>query len=406
MPTFAYIARDGSGRAQRGSVESGSASELASELRSRGWVVLSVSASRAATGGADFAARARRALELPPGGVDVELSLQQLAVMLRSGLTLLSALRTVAEQSRRRSMGRVWALVAERIQEGMNLGDAVAEHRCFPPLVVRLIRVGEQTGNLEEVLDRAAVSIAASRRMRGSLVTALIYPVIVTVAALAVAGVVAFYLVPKMEAFLDSLGRDLPAMTQLLVDLSRGARAHWFTGFVVFAFVIGAIAALRRYPPGKMAMDRAGLRVPIIGGLLRMAATASFSRNMSVLVRSGITLLEALRTTEGLLGNAYLSSRVSSARQSVMEGATLAEPLSTRDAFLPMLSRMIAVGEAAGTLDDVLEEVADFHESQLAASIKRFSTIAEPVIILFVGGVVGFVYISFFMALFAAYGGR
>jgi len=158
------------------------------------------------------------------------------------------------------------------------------------------------------------------------------------------------------------------------------------------------------HPFGRLMVDRRLLRVPIIGKLLRLAGTATFARGLGILVQSGITLLEGLRTVEELLQNRYLAGRVTAARQAVMQGGTLAEPLSAEKAFSPLLARMVAVGESAGTIDEVLDEVARFHEAQMQSAIRQLSAIVEPAIILVVGGIVGFVYIAFFMALFAAGG--
>ncbi len=153
-----------------------------------------------------------------------------------------------------------------------------------------------------------------------------------------------------------------------------------------------------------MAFDQRLLRVPVIGNLMRLAGTASFARALGILLRSGITLLEGLRTVEELLANRYLASRVTAARQAVIQGGALSDLLTTDHAFTPMLARMVAIGESAGTLDEVLDEVAKFHETQLQAAIRQLSVIVEPLIIVVVGAIVGFVYIAFFMALFSAGG--
>ena len=210
--------------------------------------------------------------------------------------------------------------------------------------------------------------------------------------------------IPKLKGFLEGMGRKLPPMTQMLVDVSDWVRLylpHILIGVLILT--VGFIA-LYCTPVGRLAVDRRMLRMPVIGNLVRLAGTASFSRALGILVRSGITLLEGLRTTEDLLGNRYLASRVTAARQAVMQGGTLAEPLAAPHAFTPMLARMVAVGESAGTIDEVLDEVARFHEAQLQSSIRRLSAVIEPCIIVVVGGIVGFVYIAFFMALFSAGG--
>ena len=403
MPNFDFNARDPSGRQQAGSQDAVSSAALVSTLRERGWLVLDVQES--AGPAEDWSTLLNPFSWLPPRSIDVEVSLQQIAVMLRSGITLLAALKTVAEQAARRSMRLIWQRVAERIQEGSTLGDALADHRCFPHLVVQLVRVGEQTGNLEPVVSRASDALEKRRLLRTSLLTALTYPAIVLLAAIGVTVFMIVGVIPKLQVFLKALGRKLPAMTQMLIDVSEAVQQHYVQGLIGFAAVVVGMIALYHWPPGRLFLDRFLLRLPIIGRLLRLATTVSFARALGALVRSGITLVEGLRTVEQLHRNRYVAERVASARNAVLRGGNLAEPLAAPDAFMPMLSRMVAIGETTGTLDDVLDEVARFHEGQLQSAIKQFSAIIEPVIVVVVGAIVGFVYISFFLALFAAAGG-
>ncbi len=399
MPAFAYAARDRSGRAQRGSLEAPTPSAVVADLRGRGWVVVQVRPETARS-----AAEPRNVGWLPVRSSDVEVSLRQIAVMLRSGLTLLSALQTVAEQSPRKAIGRIWLDVSRRIQEGAGLAEAMAVHPQFSPLVVQLVRVGEQTGYLEAVLARAASGLEERRRLRGQLLSALTYPGIVLLAAIGVTIFMMVSIIPRLQQFLGALGRQLPPLTQLLVDVSDFVHFYWIHGAVAGVFLAGTVTALRWWPPSRFWMDRYLVRVPVIGKLSRLAGTVLLARGLCTLLRSGVTLLESLRTVERLIGNRYLASRVAGARDVVIQGGSLAAPLAADQAFMPMLSGMVAVGESAGTLDEVLEEVARFYEEELQRAIRRLAALVEPAIILLVGGIVGFVYIAFFMALFAAAG--
>jgi len=404
MPTFAFTARDTAGTTQRGMLEADGPSAVAQELRDRGWFVLDVrtQAARGSTG-PTLASLAPNQW-LPARSVDVELSLRQIAVMLRSGLTLLESLANAVEQARRPAMARIWQDVAERIQEGSSLADAMAEHSRFSPMVIHLVRVGEQTGNLEPVLTRAADALEHRRQLLATTLTALAYPCVVVVAAIGVAGFMTVSVIPKLQQFLATIGRRLPAMTQLLLDVAGAIQAYGLYVAIGLVAAVGAGVAMYFWPPGRYWIDRAALRIPLAGNLFRLAGTVSFARALSALLESGITLLEGLRTIERLQGNRYLAELVSAARVSVMQGGSLAPRLLTPGGFMPMLGRMVAVGESAGTLDEVLDEVARFHEDLLQRTIKRLSVIIEPVIIIVVGGIVGFVYIAFFMALFAAGG--
>ncbi len=406
MTKFAYLARDPGGRLERGTIEAGSPAAARAGLGGRGLRLVRLDAvPEPGLGTVDLLERLHPTAWLPPRSLDIETAAAQLAVLLRGGLTLLAALRTAAEQSRKVSMRRVLNDVADRIQQGTTFAEALQQHRCFPPLVVQLVRVGEQTGTLDQVLTRAAKQLEERRLLMTNLITALAYPAFVAVAAIGVAVYLVVAVIPELQKFLSVLGRELPPMTQLLVDISIFVQTN---GPAILIGLIAAIAAavlIYQWPPGRMTVDRWSLRIPVIGPVLRLAGTASFASAMSVLIRSGITVLEALRTAEGLHRNRFLAECVAQARESVLQGGGLASALGTRGAYLPMLSKMIAVAENTGDLDEILDHVARFHESQLQIAIKRLSALIEPAIILVVGGIVGFVYISFFVALYSAGGG-
>ena len=400
MPLFNFTARDSSGRALQGTLDAATAAAAVDNLRGRGWLVLQIQPAAAAATG--------KSLRLPPWllrqpkSVEIELCLQQLATMIRAGLTLLDALSTLARQTQRSATRQVWQRVVTDLQEGSSLADALAKHRCFPPFVVQLMRVGEQTGQLERVLTQSAEAMENRRQLRSSLMTALMYPSIVIAAALGVTAFMMLHVIPKLQVFLKALGKKLPAMTQVLLDVSDFCQAYWLYVLIVALLLSGASLSVYCWPPGRLLIDRWLLRLPLIGILLRVSGTAAFADGLSIMLSSGITLLEALRSVERLHRNRCLAREVAHARESVLRGGNLAQALATQHAFMPLLSSMVAVGEASGMLDDVLGEAARFHELQLKSTLRRLSTLIEPAITIVVGGIVGYVYISFFLALFAA----
>jgi type IV pilus assembly protein PilC len=407
MPEFSFEARDSSGRPQSGVLAADNVSRLAAQLRGRGWIVMEISSAGSQTAGVGRLLAAASPMQwLPATRLDVEFGMQQLATMLRSGLTLLSALRTAAEQARRPRMARVWTLVAERIEGGSTFADALAVHGgLFPPMVVQLVRVGEESGTLDNVMKRAAMHLERSRMVKTTLLTSLMYPAFVLLAALGVTAFMVFSLIPKLQKFLAGRGKKLPQMSQMLLDGTNWINANATSILAVMLAILVSVVIVYRLPWGRARIDHGCLRVPIIGGVLRLAGTATVARGLSILLDSGITLLSALQTVRGLLSNRAMQARLETARGAVIEGSTLADPLIKGREFTPMLGRMTAVGEATGTLGMVLEEVADFHESQLAAAVRRLSALVEPATIIVVGGIVGFVYIAFFMALLSAAGG-
>jgi type IV pilus assembly protein PilC len=281
----------------------------------------------------------------------------------------------------------------------------MAKFRCFSPMVIQLVRVGEQTGTLEPVLNRAAGALERRRILWTQMLTAMAYPAVVCVAAIGVAGYMILGVIPKLQKLLVSLGRKLPAITQALLDVSDFFQVYLpaiLGGMVGLILIVTTIYLTAR---GRLAIDRAALRLPLLGYLFRLSATTQFSYALGTLLRSGVTLVESLRTVAGLHSNRYAGSIVLAARDAVVRGGNLADQLMVPSVYMPMLPRMVAVGEAAGTLDDVLDEVARFHESQLQVAIRRLSVLIEPIIIIVVGGIVGFVYIAFFVALFSVAGG-
>lgn len=404
MPVFRFHARDAQGRPQSGSAQSANSATLIAELRGRGLLVFDVQQAQVE---AVASARSWNPLAwLPPGGFDVETGLQQIASMLRSGLTLLAALKTASEQSRRPRMAAVWRNVYERIEEGASFSDALEAHpRAFSSYIVQLVRVGEHSGALEKVLTRAAEHLERTRALRLTLINALIYPAIVVVMAVAVAAFMLLGVIPKIQKFLAGRGRGLPAITQLLLDVSNWLQAygpHVAVGIVASCV---ALLLIYRWPPGRFVIDGLLLRVPIVGYVLRLSGTAIFARGLATLLESGVTLLDGLRTIERLVVNRAMVARVNASRQAVLSGGTLADALAAGPEFQVMLARMVAVGETTGALDPVLNEVAQFHEHQLAATVRRLSVLVEPAIIVVVGGIVGFVYIAFFVAMFSLAGG-
>ena len=406
MPAFKFSVRNSAGQRQQGTQDAASAADLVASLRQRGWLVLSVQPTGDSSAGNTNWGEVLNPLSyIPPRSIDVELSLQQLAVMLRSGLTLLSSLKTIAEYARIPKMRKIWEKVAERIQQGANLSDAMAEHRCFTFMVLQMVRVGELTGTLDQVVLRAAETMERRRNLRTQVFTALTYPAIVMIAAIGVSVFMVLGVIPKLRVFLEALGRRLPPMTQSLLDISAFVQTYGIQILIgIFSLTIVAIV-LYLWPPARMKIDQYLLWMPIVGSMFRLGATVQFSHGLGVMLQSGITLVEGLQTVQKMQGNRYLAGLVGDAREAILRGSSLTVPLAAPRAFMPMLSRMVAVGESSGTLQEVLMEVARFHELQLQSTIRRFSVLIEPAIVFVVGGIVGYVYIAFFIAMFSVAGG-
>lgn len=336
---------------------------------------------------------------------DIEMGLRQLAAMLRSGVTLVSALSTVEEQSASPRARRTWRRVRESIVHGHSFAEALSgEKGRFPEIVIRLGEVGERSGELEYAITRAADQLESRRNLRSSVVNALVYPVIAVLMAIGVSAYLVIAVIPKVAEFLVSGGAALPAMTQLLVDVADWVNVHGITILIAVGGILGGWALLRLPRGGREMEDAFLLRLPVTGRILRLAGTALFARSMQMMTESGMTLLDSLTTGARLMSNRRFRRRIETAHEIVLRGGTLADSLSSAVEFTPMLRRMAAVGEVTGTLPEIFGETARFHEMLLALAVKRFGLLIEPVTICITGGIVGFVYVAFFMALFAMAG--
>lgn len=381
--------------------------DLVSSLRARGDIVLSVEivggpAESRDSGTVPFW---HPSWLKPVTGFDIEMGFRQLASMLKSGVSLLVALQTVASQARHPRAANLWNSVYDEICAGKSLSDAMdARRKIFGAISVQLVRVGEHSGELDSSLSGAADQLESRRNLRMMVMNALAYPALATLMAIGVSVYLVVAVIPKIAEFLEQGGATLPAMTQMLVDLSGWMKMHGMgIVYCVAAFIAFAVI-VRGVPRGREIFDSCMLKIPVAGRIMRLSGTAVFSKAMSLLLNSGVSLLESLSVTKSLLANSRLSRRIGDAYNQVMRGSALADALYEAREFMPMLPRMAAVGETTGSLGDSFAEVARFHELTLSITIKRFSVTIEPVMILVTAGIVGFVYISFFMALFSMAG--
>jgi type IV pilus assembly protein PilC len=403
MPTFAFVARDEAGQSRRGAVEAASASIVASQLRMRGWIVVTLEeqlsgASNSSAGNAIFSGI------FAPRNVQVELSLRQLAVMLNGGISLLSAMQTISTQSDSKAIRRSYGEMIETVQAGQPFSQAIESQAGFPKYLAQLVRVGEQTGIQETVLIRAADMMRTRRETLREIGTALLYPLLVLVAAVSVTGFIVTNLLPKLSFLLESLGKPLPPMTQSLITASNFLN-EWGGQIFVVLLLVGVLFVLTWLSAaGRIWIERLSLRIPIIGKLFRLSGTLTFSQTLGVLVGSGVSVLEALITVQEMHSSTYFASIVQRSRDAIIRGQNLADTLRVPGAFMPLLATMTAVGEESGTLEEVLSEVSDFHRAQLSAMIKTMSSLVTPAIIVVVGSIVGYVYIAFFVGLFSVAG--
>ncbi len=404
MPVFNYIARDRSGQQRSDVLESPSREAALVALRAQGLLPLKIIEARSKTSETTSQFSLNPFAYQPIKSSDVEHEFHQIAVMLRSGISLLDALNMTSRYARIGAR-KTWQQMARRIQQGSSFTDALMEHSVFSNFTIQLMRVGEQTGFLNTVMDQAAKEMKASRRLKKKILTAVRYPAFTLLMAIGIVIFMLTSLVPEIKKLLKMMGKPMPPITQALIDTSDWVVVKGpYLALAAFALVVVFIV-LYNLPTSRWWIDKLALRLPIMGGVFRLSATVLFARAMGLLLRSGVVIVEALDTMEKLHVNKFLASKVGLARQRVMQGSSLTDPLDIPFGYMPLMIHMMRVGESSGTLDEILLEMTEFHDELLQQKIDTLTGMIAPMMTIFIGGIVGFVYAAFLVAMFSAAGG-
>jgi type IV pilus assembly protein PilC len=330
---------------------------------------------------------------------------RQLATMVSSGMSLLRAFYVLEDQIDNKLLNETIAQVREDIEAGQQLSQALARHpKIFSALYVAMVRAGETGGVLEEALDRTADQLEKDDSLRRQVKAAMMYPAVVLSFAMMVLVGLLTFIVPVFVGIFEEFGGDLPLITKFTVALSSTMAGYWFVwlgggfgGFFAFRY-------WRKSDWGRPQWDRLRLRIPFkIGDTVQKIALARWSRTMSALYSAGVPILHAIEVTGQTAGNAVIEDAMAAVIESVKSGGTLAAPLRDAPIFPPMVAQMIAVGEETGGLDSMLTKVADFYEDEVAAAIKALTSILEPVMIVLVGSIVGFIVVAMYMPMFKVY---
>ncbi|HLE21086.1 MAG TPA: type II secretion system F family protein [Vicinamibacteria bacterium] len=338
------------------------------------------------------------------GGIkskDVAIFTRQFSVMIDAGLPLVQCLEILGSQQDNATFQKVLLGVRQDVEGGSSLADAMKKHPpAFDDLYTNMIAAGEAGGILDTILKRLAIYIEKAVKLRSQVKSALIYPAAVVSIAGLVVGVILWKVIPTFAALFAGLGAQLPLPTRLVI-----AASNWFVRLLPF-LVVGSIAGvvlLRRYYAtykGRRVIDGLLLRLPVLGGLLQKISVARFCRTLATLMASGVPILDGLEITARTAGNAIIEDAIMVTRKSVEGGQTLAQPLKTTGVFPPMVVQMISVGEQTGALDVMLSKIADFYEDEVDTAVGNLMTLMEPILILFLGTVVGGIVISMYLPIF------
>jgi general secretion pathway protein F len=335
-----------------------------------------------------------------PSSADIAVMTRQLATLVRAGVPLVESIAALVDQVEKETLVRVLTALGEALKEGTAFATCLAQHpKVFPPLYINMVAAGEASGTLETVLERLADFMEGQARLKGKLVSALAYPVLMTLIATLLVGALMVGVVPKVTSMFESLQQELPWYTALLIFVSDTLRAYWWLLFGVLGAAIYGFRRWRSTPKGRLAWDKFMLRVPIFGRLNLLVAVARFARTLSTLLASGVALLSAMDIVKSVLGNAQLEAVVKDAISSIREGESIADPLRRSGYFPPMVTHMIAVGERSGQLEQMLQNVSRTYEADVETKVTTLTSLLEPLIIVVMGGMVAFIAMSIIMPL-------
>jgi type IV pilus assembly protein PilC len=400
MATYAFKALDLGGSPTKGEIEASDKQTVASQLRTRGLIVVDIQEQTPANAG-DLLARFQK---IKPD--DLVIATRQLSTMVSSGMSLLRALYVIEEQTESDKLRDVFIEVRKDVEAGVALSDALQRHpEAFNELYVAMVQAGETGGILDQTLVRVAEQLEKDAALRRQIKAAMVYPSVIGGFAFVVLFALVTFLVPVFEKIFKDFGGELPAITKFTVWLSHMFTQRWYVMLAVVFAVVWLFKRWKRSERGRMQWDTLKLKFPMkIGDIVQKVALARFSRTFSGLIAAGVPMLEAIEITGKTSGNKVIERAMDDVRDSVKKGGSLTQPMTrVPEAFPVMVTQMIGVGEETGALETMMSKVADFYEEQVDAAVKALTSILEPVMIIVVGAIVGFIVISMYLPMFKVY---
>ncbi len=396
MATFVYKALDARGTSTSGEIEGDSKASAAQALRNKGLTVLDMNeANKGLNMNLSFMQRVKPK--------DLTVFSRQFATMVSSGLSMLRCLYVLEEQTPNKKLAEVIGQIKNDVEAGISLSDALEKHpTVFNKLYVSMVRAGELGGILDEVLNRLATQLEKEDQIRRAVKSAMVYPIMIgSFALIVLIGMVTFLIPIFADMYKELDNAQLPALTRIMVNVSDIFRGYWYIVFPAIIALIWGLRRLKRTDRGRATWDRMKLHIPMgIGEIIRKLAVARFSRTLGTLVTSGVPILQAIEITGQASGNVVIENAMKDVQQSVKEGQAMTGPLEKVAVFPAMVTQMISVGEETGSLDAMLNKIADFYEDEVNASVKSLTSILEPILMLGVGAIVGTVVISMYLPIF------
>lgn len=397
MATYTYTARKDRGGAFTGELAGDSKAAVVAELRRKGLTVLRLEEKRGLPDIGQLLESSKR-IKIR----DKAIFARQFATMINSGLAVLRALYVLEEQTENSRLKKIIKAVREDVEAGMPLSDAMAKHpAAFDRLYVAMVRAGEAGGALDQTLNRLASQLEKDDSLRRSIKSAMAYPILIAGFAIMVMFGMLIFIIPIFASMYKDLGGELPMLTRLMMNISGALKSYWFIIFPVLILLVWGLVRLKNTEQGRRGWDRMKLKLPMkLGPVIQKIAVARFSRTLATLVGAGVPILQAIEITGRTSGNTVVEESMIDVKESVRSGESIAKPLARAPVFPPMVTHMISIGEETGALDGMLNKIADFYEDEVDAAVKSLTSIIEPIMMMFVGGLTGLIVISMYLPMF------
>ncbi|MCK8487345.1 type II secretion system F family protein [Paenibacillus sp. MBLB2552] len=398
MPQYVYQGKDGVGKQRKGALQAPDRPTALAELKRQQIVVTGLREKRETVWNKEFY------LGSPVKNEQFVVFCRQFATMIKAGISIVEATAILAEQSESKPLKKTLAEVAAELRKGNTFSGVISAYpRIFPTIFVHMIRAGEEAGSMEETLERLAVYFEKAHVTREKVKSAMTYPMIVSVMAVFVIIFLLKFMIPRFQAMFAQLGGDLPAITKFTLGLSRSLEQHWMVWLLIALAAVAAVYLLLKWERGAYAWDYLKLKAPVFGILNRKSAIAQLTRTLSSLFASAVPVLQALAIVEKAVGNRVIGDTLRECQTSLRQGRPLSEPLRQSWVFPPLVTQMIRVGEETGSIDTMLGKVADFYERDVENTVDKLKQLIEPVMILLLAGVVGFIIASVMIPMLSLY---
>lgn len=400
MPGFSYVAVDKRGKEKRGSLEAETRERALEQLKAEGLIPVSVREQGALNKEIDFSIGKK----VKPR--DLSVFCRQFVSITQAGVPMKEALQMLSEQTENKWLKRAISEVLLNVEKGNTLADSMrSQPDIFPPMLVNMVEAGEQSGSLEMAFSRMAVHFEKEAKLKATIKKATIYPIILVIAAIGVIAVMLLFVIPIFIDMFADLDIEMPAITMFVMNSSKWMTSHWY---VLLAIIVGVVAAYKliyKTTQGRLTIDRIKMKMPLFGKLTVKTACSQFARTMSTLLMSGISTIDALETTSKIVNNIHYTNAMLKAREEVMKGVPLSEPLEASGIFPPMVYHMTGIGEETGNVEEMLEKMADYYDEEVEMTTQSVLAAMEPIIILFMALIIGTLVIAVISPIASMYSG-